>query len=88
MDESKTPKTPAPAAPEQRPDEFKQWRAQVAEMKARAASVDWSKVDFSKLAPRDIGVQFGPMLTEEQFREYRKRAGGGVQVVRAPTKKP
>lgn len=65
---------------------YKSWERKVAGMKKEAASVDWTKFDFSKLQPSDIGVQFGPAMTEEQFKEYRKRTGGGSHVVKAPTK--
>ncbi len=65
---------------------YKSWERKVAGMKKEAASVDWTKFDFSKLQPSDIGVQFGPAMTEEQFKEYRKRTGGGTHVVKAPTK--
>lgn len=90
----------APAAPahhqQQQPPRsvnefYAQWERQVAGMKARAAGIDWSRVDLSRLQPSDIGVQFGPMMSEEQFREYRKRTGGKVSVLKAPApqaKKP
>ena len=41
-------------------------------MKQRSQNVDWSKFDFSKLNPKDLGVQFGPPMDEHQFAEYRK----------------
>lgn len=40
--------------------------------RARSAAVDWSKVDWSRLKPSDVSVRMGPMMTEEQFAEYRK----------------
>jgi hypothetical protein len=52
------------------------WHREVSAMKARAAAVDWSKTDFSKLAASDIGVKFGAPMTEEEFAEYRRRQGG------------
>lgn len=59
------------------------WAATVQAMRAKAAGIDWSKVDWSKLSAKDIGVQFGPVMTEEQFREYRKRqADRPVTVIR------
>lgn len=68
----------------------KQWDQKVAQMNAAASAIDWSKVDFSKLNPADIGVQFGPPMTEEQFREYRKQRAGSVHVLgsQPATKKP
>ncbi len=63
------------------------WAHMVGEMKRAATHVDWSKIDLSKLAPKDIGVHVGPMMTEEQFKEYRARSGSaGVHVVKAPAK--
>lgn len=48
------------------------WDKQVQSMKEKSESVDWSGADWSKLKPKDVGVTFGPPMTEEQFREYRK----------------
>jgi hypothetical protein len=48
------------------------WDKQVQSMKSNSESVDWSNADWSKLKPKDIGVTFGPPMTEEQFKEYRK----------------
>lgn len=64
------------------------WKEVTDAMHAQAAGVDWSKVDWSKLAPSDIGVQMGPMMTEEQFREYQRRKGvDRVHVIRGADKK-
>lgn len=60
----------------------KDWKSMTDAMKARTASVDWSKVDWSKLTAADIGVHMGPMMTEEQFREYQRRKGSAVHVIR------
>ena len=57
------------------------WQARVAAMRQRAAGVDWSKMDWSKLKASDIGVCFGKPMTEAEFAEYRKRRP--VTVVRA-----
>lgn len=51
---------------------YSDWEAKMKSMQEGARAVDWSAVDFSKLRPSDLAVQFGPMLTEEQFKEYRK----------------
>lgn len=48
------------------------WDKQVQSMKAKSEAIDWSDADWSKLKPKDIGVTFGPPMTEEQFKEYRK----------------
>lgn len=39
---------------------------------AKASGVDWSKVTVD---PKDLRVQMGPMLTEEQFKLYCKETG-------------
>lgn len=64
-------------------DYYSQWEKKVAGMSAASAATDWSKTDFSKLTARDIGVNFGPPMTEEQFKQYREKRGGSVQVVSA-----
>lgn len=38
------------------------------------------------LEPRDIGVRIGPVMTEEQFAEYRKNKPN-VKVIAAPSKR-
>jgi hypothetical protein len=48
------------------------WDKQVQSMKEKSEAIDWSGADWSKLKPKDIGVTFGPPMTEEQFAEYRK----------------
>lgn len=48
------------------------WDKQVQSMKEKSEAIDWSGADWSKLKPKDIGVTFGPPMTEEQFKEYRK----------------
>ncbi len=54
-------------------DAVADWVRHVATMNEQARGVDWSKVDWSKLQAKDVGVRFGPIMTEEQFREYRRR---------------
>lgn len=79
----KVPARTQSATPEQL---FKQWGQKVDGMNAATNAIDWSKVDWSKLSPSDIGVQMGPPMTEEQFRKYREEraaAGGSVHVVNA-----
>lgn len=67
---------------------YRQWEQKVAGMKQASAAVDWSGADWSKLRPSDIGVQVGPVMTEEQFKEYRRRTGSTPHVLRAPTNPP
>lgn len=65
------------------------WTRQMDTMKQQSQSVDWSKFDFSKLQPSDIGVSMGPMMSEEEFKEYRKRASVHViQANQTTAKKP
>lgn len=58
------------------------WQKQMAAQTKRATDtdVDWAN---TKIDPKDLGVQMGPMLTEEQFKEYMKTQGGGnVKLIR------
>lgn len=82
-----SPKQPAQPPKPQRPktplDKYYQdWEKKVAAMTRQASTVDWSKVDLSKLNPSDIGVHLGPPMTEEQFRAYRARQGKPVRVLK------
>ena len=63
---------------------YKEWEHKVDGMKDATRQIDWSTFDFSKLKPKDIGVHIGPMMTEEQFREYRQRSGSNVHVLKGP----
>lgn len=64
------------------------WKAVTDAMKAQSAGVDWSKVDWSKMTASDIGVQMGPVMTEEQFRAYQQRKGADrVHIIRGQDKK-
>lgn len=89
QDPSKDPSGPKdPSKDHKDPGEHhKDWARAVAGMKTQSAAIDWSRVDFSQLQASDVGVKFGPLLTEEQFKQYRKGAAGDVHVVKAPTKK-
>lgn len=57
-----------------------EWDKQLRDMKNASEKVDWSETDWSKLDPKDVGVRFGPAMTEEQFAEYRKNRN--VNVIR------
>jgi hypothetical protein len=61
-------------------DMLNEWDKQLREMKNASEKVDWSGTDWSKLNPKDVGVRFGPAMTEEQFAEYRKNRN--VNVIR------
>ena len=70
-------------------DARKDWTRKMDTMKQQSQSVDWSKFDFSKLQASDIGVSMGPMMSEEEFKEYRKRAPVHViQANQTTAKKP
>ncbi len=85
MSDSRQQTTPAPAAaaqpaaaqappPRSALDAYyTDWEQKVKAMNAASAAVDWSKYDFSKLSPKDLSVQFGPMLTEEEFKKVRRQ---------------
>lgn len=63
------------------------WARECEDMRRRSEAVDWSNVDWSKLRASDVGFKAAPfLLSEEEFAEYRKRAGKPVHVVKAPTK--
>lgn len=57
-----------------------EWDKQLRDMKNASEKADWSGTDWSKLNPKDVGVRFGPAMTEEQFAEYRKNRN--VNVIR------
>ena len=63
-------------------EHYRAWDQKVQDMREASSKVDWSKTDWSKLNPKDVGVSFGPMMTEEQFAEYRKTRN--VQVLKKP----
>ena len=52
-------------------------------MDAATNSIDWSGMDWSKLKASDIGVRFGPALTEEQFKALQAAKGRQNVVGRA-----
>lgn len=73
---------PAPAPAIDKATTAAEWMRAAQAMKARSAAVDWTKADWSKLQPSDIGVHFGPALSEEEFKEYQRRKGAqNVHVV-------
>jgi hypothetical protein len=50
-------------------DAMAKWNHEVATMTKNTmrSGIDWSKANVS---PKDVGFKMGPMLTEEQFKEY------------------
>ena len=55
-------------------DALERWLRLSTAMNQNAAGVDWSKV---KVDPRNLSFGLGPALTEEQFRAFQRRNGGG-----------
>lgn len=77
-----SPEKPPPPAPEKRPAldaYYRDWEKRAAEMKEKSAAFDWSKVDFAKIKPGDISMHMGPMLSEDQFRQYQARRQAEAQ---------
>jgi hypothetical protein len=62
---------------------FAAWQAKQAERAKQAQTTDWSKV---KVDPSKLGVEFGPALTEEQFKAYCKTTGIKHHVIKADKK--
>jgi hypothetical protein len=77
---------PAPPPPPSVSDARKAWEKQTQDMRRESGRIDWSKIDPSKISPKDIGVSFGPVMTKEEFDEYRRRKGS-VHVIPAAPKK-
>ena len=74
------PETPPLQNPATQPPPIAADRAKA--MKAKGVAAAWADVvdemdtmpvqDARALKPKDIGVHFGPMMTAEEFAEYRK----------------
>lgn len=63
------------------------WRALNAKREkdmAKIAPADWKKM---KIDPKDVSVQFGPILTEDQFKAYCQETGMNHPVMKMPVKK-
>lgn len=57
---------------------FEEWDAKVTTMKKESEAVN---IDVKSVKPSDIGVQFGPIMDEAMFKEYRKRRDGRMNVI-------
>ena len=65
---------------------FIAWKAEMAKrarVAAKTQHVDWSKV---KIDPSKLGVEMGPVLTEEQFKAYCESSGVKHHVIKADKK--
>lgn len=61
---------------------FAAWQETVskrAENMAKGPAIDWAN---KKLDPKDLGVEMGPILTEEQFKEYCRTSGTAHTVLK------
>jgi len=85
MSSPPTPPTPTPTPTSDQA--FEAWkkvtstRAEV--MRATMSSSDWAK---QKVAPKDMSVELGPMLTEEQFKEYCQNNGIKPHILKTKSK--
>jgi len=52
-------------------------------MRTTMSSSDWAK---QKVAPKDMSVELGPMLTEEQFKEYCQNNGIKPHILKTKSK--
>lgn len=52
--------------------QFEEWDRKAEEMRKNAGAIDWSKIDMSALDPKDISVEYGPMMTREQFLAWKQ----------------
>jgi hypothetical protein len=64
---------------------FIAWQAELAKRAhaAKTQDIDWSKV---KIDPSKLGVEMGPVLTEEQFKAYCEKTGVKHHVIKADKK--
>ena len=84
---SSSPPTP-PTPPTPTSDQaFEAWkkvtstRAEV--MRTTMSASDWAK---QKVAPKDMSVELGPMLTEAQFKEYCQNNGIKPHILKSKSK--
>ena len=61
---------------------FLAWMKQ--QQQQQQPDIDWANV---KIDPSELGVNMGPALTEEQFKEYCKATGTKQHVIKADPKK-
>ena len=52
-------------------------------MRTTMSATDWAK---QKVAPKDMSVELGPMLTEEQFKEYCQNNGIKPHILKTKSK--
>jgi hypothetical protein len=64
---------------------FAAWQSEMARrmVAAKTDTVDWSKV---KIDPAQLGVEMGPVLTEEQFKAYCESSGVQQHVIKSKKK--
>lgn len=59
---------------------FEEWDAKVSTMKKESEAAN---IDVKAVKPSDIGVNFGPVMDEATFKEYRKRRDSRMNVISA-----
>jgi hypothetical protein len=72
------PTKPSAHEPSDQVKAFLAWQARVSSRTVDATK-DWTK---EKLDPKDIGMEIGPALTEEQFKAYLEKEGIKSPVIR------
>jgi hypothetical protein len=58
---------------------FEQWDAKTQDMKNNMPEPS----SVGNVKPSDVSVSFGPVMTEEMFKEYQKRKQGRLTVMKA-----
>ena len=59
---------------------FEEWDAKTQEMKKKGLDAN---IKPGSVKPSDVSVSFGPVMTEEQFKEYQKRKNTRMTVMKA-----
>ena len=62
--------------------EWQEWQQKTQGMHRAAADKAWTAKELAGINPKDIGVMFGPVLTEEQFRALGKTDKHVIRSVR------
>ena len=63
------------------PSSMSEWEEQIrrSAQAAMQSGIDWGNI---KVAPEDVGYRFGPVLSEEEFKEHCQRTGTTPHVIR------
>jgi hypothetical protein len=63
------------------PQGWGQWQQTTSRMHAASGNIRWTREGLASIKPKDIGVMFGPMLTEEQFKALGKTRSNVLKTV-------